>query len=460
MPERASKVSASYVFQKGNYILSQGATKINMGSFATEGSVKLETVKLFGGFSYQKTLEDSTRFAHQTRSNLSTPFYYGSPGYVHYERSVYAFKAMASKNFLNEKLDVALGTDYKVGDHFSTNDPRGSVGEYQFNLMASLGYRISDRLKAGVAYHYGYGRESVNVGYRNPRYYESSTYPMYYNHLINGYGEGEPSLTVRQYDDKQRRNGFDLYLDVITETLGDFYLNGGYTTENQRYFNSKADGFTEYALYDLNTTAINMLWQKKLNSSSVGVLINYNSQEGRDLHMKFAVNNYFYISHVALAKFFLATAGKKRNYTHYISIKNDNQERGDGITGNHIYFNNLLLTAGSGFKNNYADHSFFGLNLGLNYQLPLNDTFKVTESTEGYFTRYVIYHDYLYHTSSAIGGQMNAEYGKPVFKNMLVSLKIDLNYQQKLDEKSLDRTLSSRPGKDCFWSAFSLNLYF
>jgi len=462
MPDKVSRISLLYDFQKGHYIPSQGATKINAGTLLTEGTVKLGTIKLFGSFSYKKTLEDSTRFSHQTRNNMSTPYYFGSPAYVHYERSVYTFKAMAGRNFFNDKLNVAFGTDYKVGNHFSTNDPRGDIREYQFDLMGSLGYSISKQIKIGLAYRNGYGQEKVNVGYKNPRYYESSVYPMYYNHLINGYGEGKPVLEAnnRVYTDNQSRNGFDVYLDLNSSVAGNFYLSGNYVTEHQRYFHSTADGFTEFSEYNLNKTNINLLWLKNLRSGSLGVLLNYYDLAGKDFNIVFKANNYIYSGNNVSAKIFLNTTNKKTQHSYFLQLNKNFEERVDGVKANDVSFDNLLFLAGTGIKKHNSSNSFFGINFTAQYKMPLSDTFKVLQTNEGYFTRYVIYHDYLYNTSSYLGGSITGEYGLPVFKTMQASFKLNACYMQKLNQKTLNRTIISEPGKDRFSSNISLNLYF
>ncbi len=462
MPNKVSRIALRYDFHKGHYTLSQGATKINAGTLLTEGATKLGAIKLFGAFSYKKTFEDSTRFSHQTRSNTSTPYYFGSPAYVHYERSVYTFKAMAGRTFFSDKFDIAIGTDYKVGNHFSTNDPRGDIGEYQFNLIGSLGYNLSKKIKIGLAYRNGYGQEKVNIGYKNPRYYESSVYPMYYNHLINGYGEGKPVLEAnnRVYTDNQTREGFDVYLDINSSSAGNFYLSGNYITEHQRYFHSTVDGFTEFSEYDLNKMSINLLWLKNLQSASIGALLNYNDLTGKDFNMVFLANNYIYARNNISAKIFFNKAGKKIAYNHFIQVSKTIEESIDGVKANDISFENLLFVGGTGVRKNCIKNSFFGLSFMAQYKLPLNDTFKVLQANEAYFTRYVIYHDYLYNTSSHLAGSIAGEYGFPIFNTMQASFKINATYTQKLEQKLLNRNIVSAPGKDRFSSNISLNLYF
>jgi len=462
IPSGLNKASLSYTYVKGNFIASQDATSIQAGSFATEGAIQLGKIKLFGGLTYTKTFEDSTRFAHQTRNNTSTPYYFGSPAYVHYERSVYALQTMANRNFLNEKLSIGLGANYKIGDHFASNDPRGNVGEYQLDLMLSAGYQVAGSLKIGAAYKHGYGQERVNVAYKNQRYYESSSFPMYYNHLINGYGEGRPALESanRKYNNNQQKNGVDVYADLSFKQIGNIYLKGTYLNNKQRYFFGYSSGFQEFSTYTLQTSSLDALWLKPIQRGQIGLIVNYKKDAGRDENLTFKANNYLYNANQISTKFLLSLNQGKRNQTTYLTIGQYDEERIDGIKANRVYFKNTTITVGTGLQIKRSNEQFWGVNIATSYTLPTDDSFTVALANEGYFTRYVIYHDYLYHTSSAVLGALQATYGFSIFNSMLATLKADFNYNRQLEEKTLTRTLSSSPGKDRFYSNFSFNLYF
>ncbi|MCX2476454.1 hypothetical protein OQZ33_19120 [Pedobacter sp. MC2016-05] len=463
LPDQMSMARGAFSFERGNFIPSQGATKIRSGQLYTEGTTKLKSVKVFGSFQYRKIFEDSTRFAHQTRNNFTTPYYFGSPGYVHYERSIYNITAMASQSILQNRLTFALGSNYNVANHFSTNDPRGAVNEYQLDINASVGYQLSREIKIGLGYRPGYGREDINVAYKNPRYYESSSFPMYYNHLINGYGEGRPVLAGpdRKYFNNFKRQGADLYLDFSNHVLGEINLYGSYIKENQRYFQTSGTGFKYFSNYDLEKMNVALRWLKSLNKNTrVGANLVYEKLDGRDQNLEFSANNYIYAGQRINAKILFNTTANKNSFNYYINALQFSQERIDGIRGNDVSYNNLLLEIGSSVKRNQSNKNFFGANISTSYKMPMGNRFTVAQANEGYFTRYVIYHDYLYNTSSYIGGAVSGEYGFSVFKDMIASLQINATYMKKLEQQNLTRTIISEPGKHRFSSNISLNLYF
>jgi len=459
MPEKVSNAGFSYVFERGHFRAAQQASTLNKGNFFTEGSTTLGSIRLFGRLLYQKVIEDSTAFAHQSRSNPGTPYYYGSPANVHYDRTRYAFQAMAGKSLLDNTLEIAIGTRYKVGNHFSTNDPRGAIKEYQFDLNANVAYRLSEGIKMGMGFGHGYGRESVNIGYKNPRYYESSAFPVYYNHLVNGYREWDDALKVRMYDDKMVRNEAQFYIDLTTPHFGKLYLNGTFRKEKQHYFYSSSDGFVPYSDYLPETITVNGLWLKELKSLTYGARLQFVKTDGKDYNLNFGANNYLYNAmQSGIQVFVQKNAGKNLHY-YTLSAGQHSEERTDGISGNNVFYNQLNITAGYSIKHAYAIRHHLGLDLHGGWQLPLNSSLQVVQDA-GYFTQYVINRDYLYNTASALTGTFKIAWGFPLFSSMKSEIGVTAAYQHKLNEKTINRIIISSPGNNRFYSTMQLNLYF
>ncbi|MFC4211462.1 DUF6850 family outer membrane beta-barrel protein [Pedobacter lithocola] len=245
MPLQYSNISIGFNYEKGDLMEAQNAGKIKNTYIKTEGSTKLGSVMLFGLFSYCKTFEDSTMYNHQTRNNTTAPYYFGSPINVSYERAVYNLSALAEKNLINNNLPVGFGADYRIGNHFSTNDPRGAISDFQFNLIGTLGYTFFNRLKIGAAYRYGYGQERFSVDYKNNNFSQIVLLPAYNNHLVNGYGEAYIRNTERDYNNDESRNGFDANVNFETGNFGDLYFTYSHIEEHQKYLRSSPSGRTD-----------------------------------------------------------------------------------------------------------------------------------------------------------------------------------------------------------------------
>ncbi len=188
VPQRYSLIRMAYNSTSGDYHRAQDAQRVNTLDFGSEGAVTIKDVRLWGRFNYTRSVEDSTRFAHQTRENPSSPWYFGSYGYNHYERTTYRIQARGHRYFADRKYAVFGGFDYQVANHFSNNDPRGSIRVAQLNGTVGGSMRIVKNVDIGIEGRYGYGQEDVEIAYKNGNSATSAVESPYMNYIIRGYG--------------------------------------------------------------------------------------------------------------------------------------------------------------------------------------------------------------------------------------------------------------------------------
>jgi len=460
MPERISRLSIGQQLEQGKLVNAQGSTKTNLMYLSSDGSINLSGLKLYGSFYYHKVFEDSTRFSHQSRNNTTTPYYYGSPTNNHYERSIYNFNTLATKNFLNNKISAGIGFDYHIADHFSNNDPRGSVKEYQLNSKISLGYNFTEKIKIGGGLNIGYGKEEVNIGYKNTAYFESTAYPRYVNYLINGYGEPDPKLANRNYTNGFSRLGYNGTIKILNTNFGSFYFNINQIEEKQVYNYRTPSGIYDLSKYNLSKLNLDLLWSKKLFNGTISTIANFISWDGEDFNTRYLAKNYVYTKKEINIKVNYTVPRKKHLYNYVLALNNFSEDRLDGITGNKINYDNILFNGNFGFQSHLSNYRSIGVNFGAHYILPLKDVLFVNTGNEQLFTKEVIIHDYLYNTSSRLGGSVGGDYSFPFFKIMQASVKLNMVYTNKVDMNFLDRNVSSLPGSDRLFSSISLNLYF
>lgn len=461
IPDGFNTLSIGHQFSKGGYTPLQSAGKIKDTYLTTEGKSTLAGIALWGAFSYHRIAEDSTRWAHQTRNNPSSPYYYGSAANVNYQRTLYQLNATAERNMLGNNLPVAIGIDYRIGDHYSTNDPRGTLKDYQLNLQGSLGYRLSEKLKAGLGIRYGYGEEATNVAYKNPDKVSNLEYLDFITHVISGYNtEGEKALG-RDFRNDMSRFGFDAYLSYQGNDFGTLRFNGNYLEEKQEFVNRIEDAKTGEHLndYTLKTYNFDLMWQKKMQGSNLVVTFNYLNTDGADFKYPAKANNYLYNHKLWAAKAFLNRPGKT-SYNYILGLTKDGEERQDGLTGNLLGYNRLKVNAGIGFNKQLKGEQSWGVHAEGIYSISLNDRFNVPQGNETVFARMVIYNDYLYYTSNFFGGSVAADYNFPTYKKIQTGIRLGFSYMDALKFKTLDRTVISTPGNHRFSTNLSLNLYF
>lgn len=461
IPAGFNTLTIGHQLSNGNYIPIQDAGRINKTYLHTAGKAMLNDIALWGTFTYHKIREDSTRWAQQTRNNPSAPFYYGSPAKISYNRTVYEFKAVAEKNMLSKNLPLALGIDYRIGDHYATNDPRGSVSDYQFNLNGSIGYHLSKNFMTGITLRYGYGQERVAVNYKNRNYVGNVAYPDYVNYKINGYGEPRTQLNSRKYQNGQVRYGFEGYLSYQHATLGDFILDAAYQNEMQRFRRRYEDspGSDFFNNYQLNTYNFDLIWKKKLQQSLLVLIFNYQNTDGSDYNYATFSNNYLYNQNQLSAKAVWSTYGKIR-FNYLIELLKNGEERQDGANGNKVSYNRYGINAGFGAIKTWTNQHNLGINLQATYSGGINDQLIIPNKSPQLFTDMVIYHDYLYHTSTFFGGSLSADYNFPAYKKIQTGIRLGFSYTDALDFKTLVPQPLSTPGNHRFVTNLSLNFYF
>lgn len=461
MPDGFNTLSIGQEFSKGGYMPLQSSNKIRNTYMLTEGKSTLGDVALWGSFAYHRISEDSTRWAHQTRNNPTAPYYFGSVAKVNYERSVYQFNATAERNMLRQNLPFAIGINYRIGDHYSTNDPRGTVKDYQLNVQGSLGYYLSKRLKAGLGIKYGYGEESTDVAYKNKDNISNQSRADYITQVINGYNVEDDKIDHLEFRNDQSRFGFEGYLSYQSNDFGKFELNASYLKEEQKFVSKYVDVLKGRQLndYHLSTYNFDLIWQKKIQKNQLIILLNYRNMDGRDFNYFVKSNNYLYNSNDWSAKAILSTKGKTA-FNYILELSKNGEERQDGLRGIIIGYNRLKTRAGIGFSRPLNGNQSWGLHVNGIYSMSLDDQFVVPAVNVQRFTTLVVYHDYLYNTSGFFGGSFSADYNFPTYKQIQTGIKLGFSYMDALKFKSLDRPVSAIPGNNRFVTNLSINFYF
>ncbi|WP_440133328.1 DUF6850 family outer membrane beta-barrel protein [Chitinophaga sancti] len=451
MPSGFNTVKIDYGAHRGKFAAAQDATADRTFTFSTEGKTTLGKTDLWGAFNYQRIVEDSTRFRHQTRNNPTAPYYFGSPAAVSYHRTLYQTKVGLSHTFLNNHLPLGVGVDYRIGNHFSVNDPRGAINDYQFTMNAGTGYSLGNKFRGTVDGYYGYGAEVVNVAYKNVNYGDNTVYPDYVTYLINGYAEPNPKLSNRNYRTRFRRSGAGFSLIYRNKTSGIFAATAKRIKEKQFYYYRSDGGFDTLSNYTLTTTKANLLWSRRRFAASFA----YEALKGEDLHETYNANNYQYRSKSYTLR--AVYTGRRMNYG--VLLNNNSEERMDGITGNHMQYGHITVQPNIGWNYTTKNKDHWGTDLALHYTGSVHPTLYTTSVNVNYFTHQVIQYDYYLNAASSAGGTFSLQYNKH-FKGFYAGLKGTIAYTEAFDESKQLLEGAMKPGKDRAYGNISLQFYF
>ncbi|GAA4786303.1 hypothetical protein GCM10023231_12800 [Olivibacter ginsenosidimutans] len=455
-----NQLSLRTTYDKGRYIPAQGSTRTRAYYFDTEGKTTWRKVQLYGRFAYTKQYEDSTRLRHQTRINESAPLYFGSLRYNHYERSVYQLQAALQKDLLAENLPLTLGLNYRVGEHFSNNDPRGAINDFQLNLLAALGYR-SPAWQYHATFRYGYGRERVQVAYKNEKYTENVEDPLYVNWYNNGYGNAIQKTNAINYNDDMKRFGAGAHVAYNANAANTWQADVDWLHEQQQFkqYNESPLTYALFNTYNEDRFTTSVFWKHHPSSNTdFNWNIHLEMIDGHDDHPTLGVSNYLYRK-----ESYGSTWRLNKNRWHYLAaIDYHYLLQQDGNTSAMSEVSQLQFQLG--FGRNWVlgtGGQQVQVQLRGGYHLPLSGEFAFNNINESYFVNHVIYYDYLYRYSPATETGASFTYLFPTGNkgmNWSIGLSADYILRGTLPDYTFQPL--SIPGKNRLSSFLQVNVYF
>lgn len=455
--QKASILELSQSIQKGRYQPSQGADKIKEFSLATEGMTNWLNTDFWGSFSYNRVSEDSTALRHQTRLNDDAPVYFGSLKRNHYQRETYKIDGAVQHSFFNQRIPLTLSVDYRLGTHYSNNDPRGDIKDMNLQFELGLGHRLEK-----VSYHLngilGYGTERARVGYKNDKYTKNTEDPLYVNWLMNGFGNAEERIKEIDYYDMISRGGGRFNILWTPTPAHKIYVNSFYIKETQAF--RKEDNsdktYEPWNDYDKDIIGIDLMWSHRISSTKfLSLSLQAQSEEGRDFNYKYMSNNYVYQGEeVSLTA--LYGIGPYRVSGEFKASSIDKQ---DGATHNNM--NIVRMDIGTGVYRIFSlgGRSQLQGQISYNKQWVPEHSLIVSELNTGNFGKEIVYQDYLYSTSAAQIWNMRWDWTVNKSHNDW-SVFVEAEYQYRGGLPVLEYNPDRTPGKDLFKGKLGLTYIF
>lgn len=410
---RYSDIRLGYGVEKGGYRTAQQADRIRQIGFKSEGSVTIKDVRLWGNFSYRNAMEDSTRFGHQTRHNPQAPFYFASYGANHYERTDYRIQVRGQRYFNNKKWSLFGGVDYVLGDHFSNNDPRGSIDVFQVDGSLGVGYELAADWQIGIEGAYGYGQEAVEVAYRNDQYALQAIESPYLNYTVYGYGWRVQDWLLDKglhYQTNMKRPAMKGY---VSHTVGKSRLYAYMEYENERHSYEQVlwneSRKNDLTAYESDAFDYGVQWHMKKDNRQFYLYFQGLNKRGKDkLPAEWnGLNNYVYQSdryHVLGA---YSRQHDRWQYDYESGFVYNQERKYDGGSGTLLDYMRIntelsfMITRITAKK----QHLQVGIAALANFTPTLQ--WELPQINENIFHRYVFYHDVNYYQTNNYGGAVN-----------------------------------------------------
>mgnify|MGYP006933268868 FL=1 len=438
---------------QGDFKAAQGTDGLIQSQLYTEGKTDWRKTSFWGRFSYDRSAEDSTALRHQSRWNVDAPLYFGSLRKNKYSRETYKLNAGIQRAFFDAKLPISLGIDYRLGSHYSNNDPRGDIKDMNLQFELSVGHNLPT-LSYHIAGIWGYGSERVNVGYKNDKYTTNTEDPLYVNWMMNGFGSASERLKEINYNDIIHRKGVGAHILLKPNDRNKIYFNSRYLNEEQSFRRNDNSKQTYLSLndYKKDIGSIDFLWSRQMHRKR---LLTLALQGQIDFNYSYLANNYTYRRHEISFKTQLAV----HQYLFEGHAGMYKTEKKDGVSGNQMEFDQVKLGLGLNRTFRLGQSADIIGTIGYTKQWSPSHNLYVSELNTGDFGKQILYQDYLYDTAPRNSWNMSWVWGTHHAKNNW-SIQLQMDYQCRGNLVPIDYTLSSVPGKNWFLGKLGVSYIF
>ncbi|MGO1723074.1 MAG: DUF6850 family outer membrane beta-barrel protein [Sphingobacterium sp.] len=456
--EGFNAIDLGFGHSKGKWIDAQGADNIRSLGVGTEGKVSLDKFTLWGKFRYDRIMEDSTSLRHQTRINNDAPIYFGSLRKNYYERDLYTLSAVGQYGLDDHRWPLTLGVDYRVGNHFSNNDPRGRVSDFQFDSYFGMG-RDAEKWSLHVGGILGYGRERVSVGYKNEKHKENIADPLYINWYMNGFGRATMQLTNIDYNNDFQRYGGRINLSTSIGSWGKLFGTLEAVREKQHFkrYDTSPKTYQMLNLYTRDRYDLDLLWSiNPSDHSATNISFQAGLVDGKDLNYDLMRKNYSYRQEYARIGFSQRSAPLEWT----INAELASQSRNDGSMA--IWQKNQYVEPSASVRYRFSlgsGNQQLAPSLSGGYRHAFGEELNFPRGVTGDFSESIILHDAAYHSTPSMIFGLGIDYQFRQNEKKAIGVNLNTQYRRRTQELPID-TAPNLPGLDRLESRISVGYYF
>lgn len=458
MKDQFNLINLEGTYQKGDWMAAQDASKLRQLRLRTEGKRDIGNFSVWGRFQYTRAMEDSTRMRHQTRINPDAPIYFGSLRNNYYERDIYEINGILQYGFANGKIPVGVDFDYRVGNHFSNNDPRGRISDFQFDTRLFVGYKF-DNSEIYLSGLYGYGRERVAVGYKNDQHLNNTSNPLYINWYMNGYGRAIMKIRDMNYNDDIDRYGISLMASRKLNPRYTLFAKAEFIQENQffKFYDSSPLTYQPLNEYSRQSLKGEVFLNNKGHNPEISnsYRLKFGIIRGDDFNYDIMTRNYVFMEQTVG----LAWAQALRKWQIAADLDYLNRSSEDGSMGIKLQYAQVKPAVSIGYRVDLAHAQSIIPSLGFSYQAIVQKELTYPVLSPGIFSNEIILQDYSYYATPSYELHAGLDYQFKQLKRSSYHVGLNSSYIRRAD-LNLEGPHQANIGRDRFNLQFNLSVFF
>jgi hypothetical protein len=446
---------------QGSFRRSQEAYKQKVAGFHTDGIKNIGRFTLAGQFDFEKTWEDSAAWWNDGEYNEAQPYYFFAGKAGAYEKQLYNLSATITYNLWKNKLYIGTGGEYRY--HWTTRsvDPRPEVKAFATTLRPEITWRHKQQL-IGAGFVWGRGSDEINISYKNRNYSGNQTFIERNNFMSLGFGYiGKMKYNLARYNET---SGFFAHYANRFKNW-ELQAGGGYELWQQDITLDAASTRGKYDLYALlqkEKTHGSLLLNRTGPKSRQQWEINFTTQSVLNWASEFNATSYQYTANevsITYRQIWAKSAGIDIEIGAGGHFKD--QFREDVVAAHVHQFRVVTPHVFAAIYRRAPGKSPLSFSIMPFYRHTLNNEISVPATQENYFTRGVVYTDYLYWQKNSLGFSTQFNYmQKEKPKRYRVGGTVRVKWQQATSAAHTELPALYIPSGNRWSASASLNLYF
>jgi hypothetical protein len=446
--------------EQGAFRRAQEAYRQTTAGFHTDGIKTLNRFTLAGQFDFEKRWDDSLGWWNGGEYNEAQPYYYFAGKAAKYEKQLFNLSATVVYNLWKNKLYIGSGGNYRY--HWTTRslDPRPDVKELYTSFRPGITGRFGNHI-AGVGFLWGRGSETDRITYKNNALAGNQTYIDRNNFLSLGFGHIAQMGGIMTHFNET--SGFFVQYATSVKSWklqasGEYQL---FQEDIDKDSSSTRKNHRLYAFLQQDKTSGNLLLTHIACKNSQQVELKITTQSMLNWASEFQATSYQYTATNASITY--RQLWQKNNGIGIeagVGCDYKDQYKEDIVAAHKHQSQVITPHLFAGIYRRAINKNTLSFNITPSFRHSLINNLSVPPTQVNYFTKGIVYTDYLYWQKNSAGIATQFKYiQKEKPKRHRLGGTVNINWQQSTAGTHTELPALYIPSGNRWSISASLNLY-